>query len=441
MLTGRTYIVADPTLCGAVQKASATMSFDPVLAEMTPRLVGLNAHTARVIRGPPSHDFVATGIIKKAHPILTTTLLPQNLHNATRIQLAYFSKVIAKVRDGSELDLFPFIRRAVTAATMTTFFGPNNPFEKHPELVEDFWDWESGNLAYMTGVLPSVFAREASRGLKACVKAFKEYIEEDGYKDAYKLVTDRYQLHLEEGITDTEELAKLEVVLSFGINSNASITMFWTLDQIYSRPELLSRIREEIRLNALQGPGELSSDSLNKACPHLYSAWRETLRLYVPSASARVVTADTMIADTWLLRKGAMVQLSGDVVHHNKEVWGPDASVFNPDRFLYSMNGSKTNPDGSVPKGKEHFIHSAAFRSFGGGVSLCPGRTLAAREILGLTAVLVMGFDMEPVTGTTWTPPADANRIPVAGMKPLAPLKVRMRMRKEFEGVKWELKP
>jgi cytochrome P450 len=161
--------------------------------------------------------------------------------------------------------------------------------------------------------------------------------------------------------------------------------------------------------------------------------------LYVPSASARLVTEDTIIADTWFLRKGAIAQLSGDTIHRDKEIWGPDADVFNPDRFLYSLSGSKTNSDGSVPDGKAHFIHPAAFRSFGGGASWCPGRHMAANEILGLAAILILGFEMEPVNGTTWMPPADVLRISIAVMKPLEPVEVRMKVREEFTGIKWQL--
>lgn len=440
MLTGRTYIVADPALCAAVQKASTALSFDPIVAEITPRLIGSNEHTTRIIRGTPGNAMDDTNIVKKAHHIVHPPLLPQNIHGASRTQLDYFGGVIANVKDGSEIDLFRFVRRAITAASMMTFFGPNNPFEKHPDLVESFWDWEGGNVAYMAGIFPNIFARQAARGLEACVNGFQEYIEKEGYDNAYKVVQDRYQLHLREGITDARELAKLEVVIAFGFNVNAAGTTFWIVDQIFSRPDLLSKIREEIRTNALVGHGVLSADSLRQACPRLNSAYRETMRLYVPSASARMVNEDTILADTWLLRKGAVVQLAGSAIHHNRDIWGPDVDTFNPDRFLYSISGSKTNPDGSVPEGKAHFVHPAAFRSFGGGVSLCPGRHFAHMEVLALAAVMIMNFDMEPVNGTAWNPPADVQRIPIGAQKPMAPLDIRVRVRKEFEGVKWEMK-
>ncbi|KAF9691170.1 hypothetical protein EKO04_010672 [Ascochyta lentis] len=440
MLTGRAYIVAAPDLCAAVQKASTALSFDPIVAEMTPRLVGSSAHTKSIIKDAPDTKEDRNNIMKRSHHLINPPLMPQNILGASKTQLEYFGGVIAKIEDNSEVDLFRYIRRAVTAASMTTFYGPNNPFEKHPELVEDFWDWEEGNVAYMIGLLRSVFARKASRGLEACVRGFAEYIEAGDTKDAYKLIRERNQLHIDVGIADINERARLEVAMSLGFNVNASGTTFWIVNNIFSRPGLLSQIREEIRANALLGHGVLSADSLRQACPRLNSAYRETMRLYVPSASARLVHEDTILADTWLLRKDCVVQLPGSVIHHDPEIWGADVDLFNPDRFLYSVNGSKSNPDGTIPEGKAHFIHPAAFRSFGGGASLCPGRHFANMEVLGLAAVLIMGFDMEPIDGTTWNPPADVKRIPIAVMKPMKPLDVRMKIREEFKGVRWEMR-
>jgi cytochrome P450 len=160
----------------------------------------------------------------------------------------------------------------------------------------------------------------------------------------------------------------------------------------------------------------------------------------MPAISARFVDEDTIIADTWLVRKGAVVQLAGNAIHHDPEIWGPDCDTFNPDRFLYSLNGSKTNSDGTVPEDKAHFVHPAAFRSFGGGTSLCPGRHFAHGEVLGLAAVLLMAFDMSPVNSTAWNPPADVKRLPISVLKPLKEVKVKLQRRKEYEGVKWELK-
>jgi cytochrome P450 len=331
----------------------------------------------QVIKGPPDQKY-EDGIMKASHHIINTPLLPQNIKDASKTQLDYFAKCIASIQDGSNIDLYRFVRDTVTTATQNTFFGPNNPFENDPELVESFWDWEAGLIPYMVGVLPKIFARKATRGIDACVDRFKQYIEADGFKGAHKILKDRQTLHRSNGLTDKDELARLEVSISLGLVINASVTTFWVIDQVFSRPALLSKIREEIHANALVGLGRLSVERLRTSCPRLMSAFRETMRLCMPAISARFVAEDIILADTWLLRKGAVVQLAGNVIHFDPEIWGPDCDTFNPDRFLYSPNGSKSNPDGTVSEGKAHYVHPSAFRSFGGGSSLCPGKLIRA---------------------------------------------------------------
>lgn len=456
MLSGRTYIVADPVLCAAVQKASTVLNFDPIVVAVIPRMVGLNDHTMQVIKGPPDQKY-EDGIMKASHDVINPPLLPQNIKDASKAQLDYFSRCIASIEDGATLDLYRFVRNTVTTATQNTFFGPNNPFEKDSELVESLWDWEAGLIPYMVGILPGIFARKATRGIDACVNRLKQYIEADGFKDAHKILRDRHELHHNNGLTDTDELARLAVSISFGFVVNASVTTFWVLDQVFSRPALLAKIREEIHANALTGHGLLSVEKLRTSCPRLLSVFRETMRLFMPAISARFVAEDIIIADTWLLRKGAVVQLAGNVIHFDPEIWGPDCDTFNPDRFLYSPNGSKSNPDGTVSEGKAHYVHPSAFRSFGGGSSLCPGklsqgisrvrlltepgRHFANMEVLGLAAVMIMGFDMEPTNNTTWNPSANTKRMPIVVPRPTKQLDVKIQVRKEFEGVTWEMKP
>lgn len=254
MLTGRTYIVTAPELCAAVQRASTSMGFDGIVAAAAPRVFGLNAHTTGILQDPAAKQEGRTTLTAAAHHILNPPLTPQNILGASKTQLEYLSRVIHKIEDGTELDLFRFVTHAVTLASMATFYGPNNPFEKRPGLVEAFWDWEAGVIAYAIGLLPKITARKASCGLELCVQGFEEYIERDGYKDAHILVQERNELHLRSGITDIHERARLEIAICLAFNVNASGTTFWLINNVFSRPELLSRIREEIRRNALLSP-------------------------------------------------------------------------------------------------------------------------------------------------------------------------------------------
>jgi cytochrome P450 len=425
-----------------VQRSSSTLDFDQLIIELTPRMVGLSADCKRILQDKTAKEEGRIRMVSRSHDVMNPPLFPQNMDAIAGVQLEHFTDFVNAIPQGFETELYTFVTRELTAASMHTFYGPENPFAVHPELIDEFWKYENGIIGYMIGVFPSITARAAYNGLENCVKGFVEYLEKGREKDAYQMITDRKVLHDAEGIAISDQ-ARLEVELSFAFNSNASITIFWVLNNIFSRPELLAEIREEIREHALVGLGSISFTKLKQACPLLNSVYRESMRLVAPMTSARFVLEDTIIADTYLLRKNTLVQIAGGVLHADTEIWGPDAASFNARRFFYNLNGSKSNADGFVSEGKGSQVHPAAFRSFGGGVSYCPGRHFAQMEIISLTAVLVCGFDLLPQAGKAglkYDPPKDDKRFPFAVTKPLEALDVKLVRREGMEDVVWELK-
>ena len=155
-----------------------------------------------------------------------------------------------------------------------------------------------------------------------------------------------------------------------------------------------------------------------------------------------------MLSDRYLLRKNSVVQIAGGVIHHSTKIWGADADSFNPERFLTSVERQPaTNKEPNqacssmkeaspLPKG----VPSAAFRAFGGGTVICPGRHFAQSELMTLVAVLALGFEIEEMDGGTLRLPAkDDERIPLAVMKPLYDPRVNVRRRTGWENVVFEV--
>lgn len=442
MLNGRTYICASPTLAVAVQRAAATLDFDRLIAEVTPRLVGSNAETKHIILDPMAQQEGRQSFVQKSHKIVNPELGSGKISDMAQDQLNHFGDYVNGLQDGQEVDLYKAITRELTAASMATFYGPHNPMAVDPDLLEKYWDWDEGNVAVMVGILPWITARKAYYGLEACVKGFTEYTRKGLHSEAAHFLRNRREIFKKDGISDSEH-ARLEVGISFGFNSNAGITAFWMMNNIFSRPELLAEIREEVYNNAFEAPGTISASKLKDSCPLLNSAWRETMRFIAPLTSARYVLEDTILADTYLLRKGSVVQIAGGVLHSDTDIWGPDAASFNPRRFYYNTNGTKADADGNVGDSKANAVHPAAFRGFGGGTSMCPGRHFAQIEITTLAAVLALGFDIVAPKGmdkVEWDPPKDDKRFPLATTKPTRDVRVRLRRREGWENVKWELK-
>lgn len=170
--------------------------------------------------------------------------------------------------------------------------------------------------------------------------------------------------------------------------------MFWTLVELLSRPEILAEVRDEVLDNAVRslekeegGPGRvLNVAALKTRCPLLLSMYQETQRTRHIHANIRLVTEDTVL-DGHLLRKGAYVQMPGEPIHKSTSVWGPDAPIFDPYRFV--AKGQK----------QQKAAPSSGFLSWGAPPHLCPARQFASTEILVIVALLVLSVDLVPAAG------------------------------------------
>jgi len=167
----------------------------------------------------------------------------------------------------------------------------------------------------------------------------------------------------------------------------------------------------------------------------LMGVLRECLRVGSDNYSTRLVKEDTMLAGRWFLRKGCVVQIAGGVIHADERIWGGDAGEFNPGRFLGGKTKSEENGNGvgnghSNGGGNSTNVHPAAFRAFGGGKTLCPGRHFATNEILAFVAMIVLTFDIESLDGgPIRVPEKDDGVLPVHILEPKEHVRVRVVVR------------
>ena len=143
-----------------------------------------------------------------------------------------------------------------------------------------------------------------------------------------------------------------------------------------------------------------------------------------------------MLADKYLLRKDSVVQIAGGVLGHDAKIWGPDVEAFNPERFLVPGHDDTAKVALPLPKN----VPSAAFRAFGGGTVICPGRHFAQSELMTFAALVTLTFDIEELDGRSLIlPEKDEMRIPLSVMKPKYDPKVRIRRRPGWEAVHWQV--
>ncbi|KAK7942902.1 cytochrome P450 [Apiospora aurea] len=130
------------------------------------------------------------------------------------------------------------------------------------------------------------------------------------------------------------------------------------------------RIADEIAEAQKQGRCQDDVISYEDATqlPYLQAAIKEGLRIFAP------ITSVTL-------------NVSPSVIHTSKEIWGPDAREFNPDRWL--------EPDAAA---KEKF-----FIPWGVGYASCPGQHIARMQLSKLSATIVRDYEVRQVVpGAEW---------------------------------------
>ena len=280
---------------------------------------------------------------------------------------------------------------------------------------------------------PAVTARKGHKGRQVCVKAFTQYMANKDYENGSSLVKARVKACLKYAISD-DDIARIELSGVMGLLENTVPTAFWMLSSVFSIPSLLANIRLE--LSQILQTTEMTDGTtcrtldvtmMKEKCPLMVSTFQETLRLHSCGGSTREVLQDTTLKSEYELKEGSIIQIPSRVIHDDPAVWGPTVAEFDPRRFL-----KRGNKDPG-----EYKAHPGAFRGFGGGTSLCPGRHFASTEVMCVVAMFAMSCDLEPVRGQWHLPPPKSPNIAAAVSFPAADIEVYMRRRKGFEEGSW----
>ncbi|KAI0844455.1 cytochrome P450 [Daldinia vernicosa] len=454
----RIYVVTDPSLAAAVQRASRALSFNPVVPEVTRRVLGLDAAAVEITRknldpGPGDER----GFLPDIQDMVSAWLGPgdylSELSLAAAAEMkneiaAYASSSPSSLSRGAT-DLLSWVRHLVTLSTARYLYGPENPIALNPALEGSFWDFDHGLGSLLMNVVPSVTARRAYAGREKLSAALLAYLEAGRHKSSgSKIVQKRVDIALEHGWA-MPAIAREELSFLFAGIVNATTSTFWILLHLYADPALLATVRQEIEsvLSARtdKPPSyNLRITDLRDKCPVLVAVYRECLRLGSNTYSTRVVKEDHLLANQYFLKKNAVVQIAGGVIHADQRIWGADVLDFNPKRFLDKTNSNSDaetlNPSvSSKPRQKQNnAFHPAAFRAFGGGKTLCPGRHFAMNEILAFVALVVLQFDMKPARGgKIEVPPKNDGVLPVHILEPVRTVEVVISKREDEFARDW----
>ncbi|TRX95459.1 hypothetical protein FHL15_003790 [Xylaria flabelliformis] len=146
----------------------------------------------------------------------------------------------------------------------------------------------------------------------------------------------------------------------------------WALYALSTRHPVQHKLRTEIRA-LLERNSTPTYDEINEL-PYLHNVVREVLRVYSPSLMGPRQASKDLIIEGVRIPKGTQIDLHMPLLHHHQDVWGPDASVFDPERW-----DTRTGDGASL----------YAFEAFIQGPRMCPGKNFALTQIKATLIELV----------------------------------------------------
>jgi cytochrome P450 len=292
-------------------------------------------------------------------------------------------------------------------------------------------DFVPGISHLLYSPFPYITANKALRARGRVIDAFGRYFETGGHLQAFPMVSEMYESNIARGLP-SREAAKMELATSLAMLSSGANTTFWLLFQIFSDYNALNAIRSELLAISTEDPESgtpqrriVNLSLMKEGGPTLVAMLSETLRMHSTVINIKQVQHDTMLADQYLLKKHAIVMIPGQSIHHDKDIWGPSANVFDHRRFHSSDS-------------KKKLSSTSAFRPFGAGVTMCPGRHFSTNVILSLVAMVILRYDVMPREGH-WIAPKKRNADLWNAMpKPDCDIDVRLVERADEKDVDWK---
>lgn len=244
-------------------------------------------------------------------------------------------------------------------------------------------------------------------------------------------------------------------------NANSIATSFWAIFEVFTRPDLLSRIRNVAA--SAQDTKDMESQAVRLGSnPLLHSVFTEVTRLRVVGILPRVITEEDLQLGEWSIPKGSIIGLPSRSGAMNKDVWNVGTTekphpveVFWEERFLIypddphsgplrkqerffrsneqqpvscssTMNETSTEPVFSL-KGLKN-----VYTPFGNGPGMCPGRHFAKQKVTSTLAALASSYDIEIKASKGWEPRMDTSFFLTGTLSPKDKVRFRIRRRLSY---------
>lgn len=354
----------------------------------------------------------------------------------------------------SHPDLLYILQSAMVETTACCMFGPQL-LDTTPGLLGDFIEHDRSSTLLAKG-LPKWMVSAAHSSKERCIQGFKNYhsmlqrdpvkLETTGNFTVFdesvvpELVKCRQQAwkKMEPMTSDAQASEDMALLWAYvfspinlenwlnrtSANHNATNTVFWLLTRILSDKKVRARVERTLsEIESVYGPDPGPYILANS--PYLQSLFAETLRFY----SADMVLRGPSLTDTrvnnWIVPRGSYMGISTFGRHHDINAWNTGTTEethslddFWDERFLVSekqkLSGPSKHPaprnvvseefpgiDSSTKNVSEKDVRfstdglAGTFIPFGGGDTMCPGRSFAKMEIIHTVVYFLKNYEIE----------------------------------------------
>ncbi|KAF9406542.1 hypothetical protein BGZ94_003068 [Podila epigama] len=241
---------------------------------------------------------------------------------------------------------------------------------------------------------------------------------------------DHFIHHVRDDGTQLTDSELRDVFVNFMVagRDTTALTLTWQFYSLMSNPRVMKNVlrEQEIVFRGSPHAHEYTYEGILQDLPYLKAVFHETLRLYpqVPRNSKECLE-DDVLPDGTVVHKGDIVGFSTWCMGRNKSVWGEDAEMFVPERWLVDEETGAPycqetrSYANKSPFGKFKMENQFKFNSFNAKPRLCLGQTFATLEAMVTSCILLRNFTFEMLPGQKCEPKGSAT-LPMA-----APLMVR----------------
>ncbi|EPS32247.1 hypothetical protein PDE_07207 [Penicillium oxalicum 114-2] len=170
-------------------------------------------------------------------------------------------------------------------------------------------------------------------------------------------------------------------------HETTATSMTWALYALCIYPDVQRRLRDEVRQFLPQYFDHATAPPMKAelldSLPYLHAVCNEVFRVYPPAGLTRRVAVQNTSILGQFIPAGTEIVISPRAVNVSRDLWGPDAATFNPDRW---MKPNQANTGGGLT--------NFSFMTFLHGPRSCIGQGFARGEFASLLAALVGSFEM-----------------------------------------------